>query len=523
MLAVAFGQPPKRAFRLGYTAGVAHYLASLYWLAYMPVAFVPILAWMALSAFLALYPATWVWLCRKLFPVLAGGHRVGDEEKNDEPSTLTGRIPATTWAQRVVWALTCAAVWVALELTVAHFLSGFPWNLLGASQFRLAPLIQISAFTGVYGVSFLVVWSSVSMLCAAMMILRQPAMRSAWAGEIFLPLAVVGLVYGWGYLKLLRPPPVRPTVSVALVQPGVPQKMIWAESENARRLEDLLALSRQALASHPDVLIWPESGLPGMVRFQEEIAEPVAQLAQSNMVWIIFAADDATPKPGAATLENADYYNASFLMTPGGRLAAEYRKRQLVMFGEFVPLVRWLPFMKYLTPIPGGFTPGDRAVPFELTSLKLKVSVLICFEDVFPHLVREYVSEDTDFLVNLTNDGWFGEGPAQWQQAACAVFRAVENGVPLVRCSNTGVTGWVDEFGRVRQVFEDGPRGIYGPGFLLAKIPVLAPGEKRAPTYYHDHGDQFAFVCAGISLLRFLRCWWGGRREKVGGAVAVSP
>ena len=123
---------------------------------------------------------------------------------------------------------------------------------------------------------------------------------------------------------------------------------------------------------------------------------------------------------------------------------ARYIKRKLVIFGEYVPLADWLPFLKYLTPIQGGFTPGRRPVSFPLPGLRAKTSVLICFEDIFPHLVREHVDDDTDFLVNLTNNGWFGESAAQWQHAANAVFRAVENGLPLVRCANNGLTCWVD-------------------------------------------------------------------------------
>ncbi len=130
---------------------------------------------------------------------------------------------------------------------------------------------------------------------------------------------------------------------------------------------------------------------------------------------------------------------------------------------------------------------------------------MICFEDVFPHLVREYVDDDTDFLVNLTNDGWFGEGAAQWQHGAAGVFRAVENGLPLVCCSNNGLTCWVDARGRLRQIFESSAHGIYGQGFLLAQIPVLAPGEKREPTFYREYGDVFGWGCVGFIGLRLLR------------------
>jgi apolipoprotein N-acyltransferase len=134
----------------------------------------------------------------------------------------------------------------------------------------------------------------------------------------------------------------------------------------------------------------------------------------------------------------------------------------------------------------------------------VKTSPLICFEDIFPQTAREAADDDTDFLVNLTNNGWFGDSSAQWQHAAAAVFRAVENGLPLIRCSNNGLTGWVDAHGRLRQVFRDAHGTIYGPGCLTTQIPLLAPGEKRIPTFYHQHGDWFGWACVGITGIMLI-------------------
>jgi apolipoprotein N-acyltransferase len=169
------------------------------------------------------------------------------------------------------------------------------------------------------------------------------------------------------------------------------------------------------------------------------------------------------------------------------------------MFGEYIPLLRWLPFLKYLTPIQDGFTPGSRAIPFNLTSLKVTTQVLICFEDTFPQLARAEVDPDTDFLVNLTNDGWFDEGAAQWQQAATGLFRAVENHRPLIRCANNGLTCWVDARGVLRDIFRDANGGVYGKGFLRAEIPLPAEGAGRELTFYTRHGDWFGWSCVGIS------------------------
>ena len=143
---------------------------------------------------------------------------------------------------------------------------------------------------------------------------------------------------------------------------------------------------------------------------------------------------------------------------------------------------------------------------FDLTDLEVKTSVLICFEDTFPRLARESVEGDTDFLVNLTNNGWFGESAAQWQHAASARFRAVENGLPLLRCSNNGLTCWVDAQGRLRQIFQDKTGSVYGAGFVTAKIPLRPPGERRAPTFYHEHGDWFGWGCVILSIVSSDSC-----------------
>jgi apolipoprotein N-acyltransferase len=144
----------------------------------------------------------------------------------------------------------------------------------------------------------------------------------------------------------------------------------------------------------------------------------------------------------------------------------------------------------------------------------VKTATLICYEDIFPQLAREYVQDDTDFLVNLTNDGWFGEGAAQWQQAAAAIFRAVENGVPLVRSTNNGLTCWVDANGRRREIFKDKTGSEYGVGAMTVEIPLRQPGEKRAPTFYNQHGDWFGWLCVGVTGILLVVKIAGQRREK---------
>jgi len=491
-LFAALGQRGRPCFRIGYLAGLAHYLASLYWLLFIPFPAGAVVGWLALSAYLALYPAAWVWLCWKLFP---GNKFV----RNQSWRAAAQEFFTVNWWARAGWSLLCAALWVALEMVVARFLSGFPWNLLGASQYRIAPLIQIASVTGVYGVSFLVVWFSVSLTIALLRLIREPSMRWGWLLELRLPLIVLMVVMVFGVGRLLDRTQTDRKLSVALVQPSIPQPLIWDHGEDANRFNKIIELSKLALAAKPDLLVWPESSMPN---FTDDNFRVITNLIATHKVSMILGADDAERRPEAGGAEDYDSFNAAFLFNPAGEYVATYRKRHLVVFGEYLPFAQWLPVLRKLIPIPGDFTPGDRFVPFELSgAAKAKLSVLICFEDVFPHLVRDYVGADTDFLLNLTNDGWFGEGAAQWQQAVGAVFRAVENGVPLIRCTNNGLTCWIDSHGVIREILGGEGKAVYAPGFMLAKIPLSTSGQGHESTFYNRHGDWFGWVCLGLSLV----------------------
>jgi apolipoprotein N-acyltransferase len=462
------------AFRVGYVAGLSYFLSSLYWLLLIPyrwhsLPLGPVLAWVALSAFVALYFGVWTWL-------------------------LAGKIGEGNWARRNLWSLAGAATWVALEMLRARLFGGFPWNFIGASQFQLTPLIQIASVTGVYGVSFLVVWFSLSLLSAAHAIFSKPTSRFAWQPEVFLPLLVVTAIFAFGSFTIRAQIPPASDLRVTLIQPGVPQTLIWNESENTNRFRQLLALSESALTNQTDLLIWPEAALP---EFNEESLAAITNLIRPHHVWMIFNADDAVWRPNARSQDDFDVFNAAFLFDPGGNCAGIYHKRKLVAFGEYIPLVRWLPFVKWFTPIQGGYAPGERAATFELKNLKIKTAPLICFEDTFPQLARKSVRDDTDFLVNLTNDGWFGQSADQWQHMANAVFRAVENGVPLVRCANNGLTCWIDSYGQLREIFKDKNASVYGVGSMTVQIPL--PSEKHTPTFYNRHGDWFGWSCVMVA------------------------
>lgn len=515
MLMAALGCEGAAAFRIGYAGGLGFYLGALSWLLWIPVSFTPIGGWLALSAYLALYPAIWVWLSWKLYPAPA----LPEEGEGEAVRSTRGmfdlldRFLATAWWQRLGWSLVCAALWVGLEMIVGRLFTGFPWLYLGVSQYRMLPLIQIAAVTGVYGVSFLVVWFSVSLAGALIMLLRRPGVRWHSQREVIAPFLVGAAVVAAGWGTIMRPTPPQATVKVALVQPSIPQTWIWDAKESSNRFRQLIQLSQQALTNHPDLLVWPEAAVPDIFKFGDEfngdIYEPMTNLVQTHKVWLALGGDEAEVRARGNGRLETNWFNSSFLINPEGDVTANYRKRQLVVFGEYVPFGRRFPIIEAVTGL-GSFTRGNRPGFFRIPELRLKAGVLICFEDAFPHVTRTSVDDETDFLLNLTNNGWFGESSAQWQHAANAVFRAIENGLPLVRCANNGLTCWVDAQGRMDSVFFPGTKDIYGIGYKIVEVPLL-DGSKRVPTFYHRQGDRFGWACVGLSLALVLRHFIRGR------------
>ena len=463
------------AFRVGVTAGLVFWLVSLYWLLDIPYAWhsIPLgpgAGWLALSAFVALYLGVWTWVISSCPPKMI-----------------------EFWGGRFLWGIAGSAAWVALEMVRARFLGGFPWDILGASQVKMTPLIQIASITGVYGVSFLVVWTSLCLYSAVRMIAAKPQSRFAWQPEVFPPLLVLAVLFAVGELKLLQPASSGTTLRVALVQPAIPQGVIWDETANAVRFQQLLQLSETALTNKVDLLVWPESAVPEL---DETTYPAITNLAYEHKVWLIFNSDDAVPRPNATNEYDNDVFNAAFLVGPDGALRFDniYHKQKLVIFGEYVPLGGWL---GWLTPITGSYKAGTNAAQFGLENLNVTASPLICFEDLFPQIGRKAAAGGADFLVNLTNDGWFGESAEQWQHEAGAIFRAVENGMPLIRCCNNGVTCWVDGNGHEREIFRDATGSVYGQGVMIFELPL----PKHGVTFYTRHGDWFGWICVAITVL----------------------
>jgi apolipoprotein N-acyltransferase len=484
MVFAARGKTGADAFRVGCVSGFTFWLITLCWLLQIPYAGPPILGWLLLSAYCALFFGAWTWLISNF------------------------KFQISNWPRRQAWMLGGAAAWTALEFFRGWFLGGFPWSFLGCSQYKIVPLIQVAAFAGVFGVSFLAVWFSLALYAAAGKIIFQPGKRLAWQMEILFPLfVVIGCYVAGMHWMNFAPSTVENaarSLRVTSIQPSVPQTLIWSQDEDETRLHELVARTQAALTNATDLLLWPEAALPKMLRYDDETFRAVTNLAVTHRVWIVTASDDVEPAKNSASGRNEVYYNAAFLVSPEGQIVQRYCKQKLVIFGEYVPLERWLPFLKWFSPVEVPFTPGDKAGVFDLPNVNVRLAPLICFEDTFPASGRAVANAgDLDFLVNLTNDGWFGEASEQRQHLANSIFRAVETGLPLLRSCNNGVTCWVDEHGRLQKIFSDDHGGDHGPGAFTFDLPLRTAKEKYAPTFYQKQGNIFAWLCVAGTVWFF--------------------
>lgn len=349
---------------------------------------------------------------------------------------------------------TVPLAWTALEFIRSNFLGGIPWLLLGASQYNFLPLIQISNITGVYGVSFVIALVNVGIV-----------------KRRFSCVLILLLVIGYGEYNLKRPT-IGQKIKIGIVQPNVPQDVKWDPEYTDWMLEKLETLTGKIKGA--DLVIWPETAVPTFTETAGLFKEIIAFVKETNADFIIGS-------QGISFDGDKHYHNSAFLILKDGRIAGEYRKIHLVPFGEFIPFGKTFPFLKKFTPIEEGFTVGKEYAVFKS---QVSFSTVICFEDIFPSLVRKFIKKGADLLVNITNDGWFGKTNAIYQHAYLSVFRAVENGVPLVRATNTGLSCFIESTGRIH---------IVKP--FIEKAEAIEMLVSKRNTFYTRYGDIFGWLC----------------------------
>lgn len=409
-------------------------------------------------------------------------------------------------------ALSVPILWVPLEYVRSFLLSGFPWFYLGHSLYRNLPLIQVADLVGAYGVSALV--AAVNGVGADALRLVLPlaggveAPKRGWRNVAFSALGValaLILTAGYGYLRLQQVS-VTDGPRVALIQGNIPQSLKFTGSDK-EIFETHRRLSLASLAQKPDLVIWPETMLPGL--YHSGLNRFIT--AEQN-----FALEDRVKsllgelgRPLLAGVRSAVGYRESFrqansaiLLLPDGQVAAKYDKVHLVVFGEYVPLLRYFPFFKSFVPYELGLQAGTSQTVFTLPwpGQPFRFGVLVCYEDTLPYLARGLAREGVDCLVNITNDGWFKDSPELDQHVIASVFRAVETRKPVVRAANTGITSIIsprgEEVARLRDPATGRDREV--AGYLVHPVP-LPPAS--GPTVYVRWGDRPAEMATALALV----------------------
>src|SRR5256714_1311592 len=498
-----------RNLLLGYVAGL-----TFFWTAFSWLTTVTVLGWFVLQFYMAIYFALWAWFCGLLQP--REKRRESSSTKWDQmlaqahSAAPPSRSPWIKSTNNLLLASLLAAAWVTQEWLRGWVFSGFGWNGLGVALHDTWPLIQIAEFTGVAGLSFVVAFANVIAVTTVRRLIVEASTRTVRPHfDLTLTLAAIVGALTFGIRATQVSPSTKP-VRVAAVQSNVPQNQKFDPQFTRRIFDQFRRLSEIALRSNPppELLVWPESSMPGPVLVDQESYKFVMDLA---------ADADADFLLGTIDEDGGDVYNAAILLSEGGERVQIYRKVHLVPFGEFVPGRHTVPLLARIVgdQVPGDFKAGKEHTMFTLTNSDVQVAPLICFEDTIGELVRRFVlpaetNPGGNLLVDITNDGWFQHSAGSHQHLANAIFRCVETRRPMVRAANTGVTCFIDEFGRVTQMLRDDTGSTFTEGVLTGEIKV--PAEQEL-TFYARHGELFAKACAAITLVSIF-VLFGVRRWK---------
>ena len=438
----------KRAFGLGFLSGWAAFCGILYWI--VPTfraagvsLWVGVISVSLLSAYVALFWGAFAWIFSRLviFRVIFG-----------------------------------ASAWVALEWLRNYLFTGFPWGSLAYTQWQALPLIQLSEFTGSYGVSFLVCAVNISLF----EIFSERKVRRADAVALCLFFFLNFLAFK---MERGREVPGEKGLRVAILQGNIDQYRKWSAESAGEILRSYEGLALSPESKSSGLILWPETALPGWYPGDEKISAWLGNLVRKTGTHHL---------AGAVTRNDGKALNSAFLLSPDGAPLSRYDKMHLVPFGEFVPmqslLGRWIPVLNEL----GGFDGGAGPHPLDLNGVPLGVG--ICYESIFPENPRAQTRRGAQILVNLTNDGWYLDTAAPEQHFAMNIFRAVENRRYLVRAANTGISGIIEPSGRVSAKTRLGERGV-----LSGEVRP-----RRDLTLFTRRGDWFPLLCTIFASLGLM-------------------
>lgn len=461
-----------KASLCGFIAGLVFYFFGLMWIINTIVDYgkvpkllgLPILG--ILAAYLSFYSALFCYLVRRL----SRGHPL-------------------------YFFLLAPMIWTSLEyIRSTHLEYGFSWLGLGYSQYQTLAVIQIAEFTGVYGVTALIVLVNAALYdLLNCWLSRQNPERLYPKGHAIRVTAIllVALVFCLGYGRYAlekygaEKPSASKSIRVALVQGNIEQSMKWDPLYRRQVMETYKNLTLKAAAAEPDLIVWPEAATPFFFALDKRETASLIELVRQTQTPLIFGSPYYEKDAGGVTM-----YNSAYLLTSSGEPSGRYDKIHLVPFGEFVPFKKLLWFVDKMVEGVGDFGRGSRATLFHLADWRFGLS--ICYEITFPDLIRRPVKAGAQFLVNITNDAWFGQSAASYQHIGMAALRAVENRIPIVRAANTGISGTIDPSGRIRDTTQ-----LFVEDLVLTEILPASDG----PTWYTQNGDMFSYACIIMTLV----------------------
>jgi apolipoprotein N-acyltransferase len=441
----------KGAFAIGWCFGFGYLAASLYWLTF--------------ALFVAIDRYWW------LVPFASNGLAAGLAPFWGLATLATARIPPDRPFARAV--LLVAALTLT-EWLRGHVLTGFPWNLPGYAWADYPWLAQSAAAVGAYGMTALALLApALAAPLGSRFATPGRAGRAALGG-----LVLVAVIAFAGFLRLpAQPTPVVPGVRLRLVQPSIPQSLKWEAGREQDNFRRHLALTELPAEKRPNVVIWPETAIPFPLDADPDLAKALGSLLPQGGLLVT-----GTLRPGVTEDGKPTFRNSVEALDPDGRIVARFDKFHYVPFGEYMPLKRWLPFLSAVAAGEIEPTAGPGPVTLALPGLP-PASPIVCYEAIFPHAVADE-SRRPGWLINVTNDAWFGFSAGPYQHFAMARMRAVEEGIPLVRAANDGISAVVDPYGRIVEKL-----GLGAVGVLDSDLP-----QAIGPTLYVGWGDAPAFM-----------------------------
>ena len=471
------GTTPRQGAFWGWIFGFAQFGGILYWIAFLEAAhYLSGPAWAALVFYLSLYFMVFGWACR----------------------FLAGKLGAEAWI--------APCLWVALEyIRGSRPWGGFSWGELGYSQAPYPVVLTFTAWAGVYGLTFLMVWFNAWIAQWAVKVFEErinnPGFkpRLPWPG-LGAPLGVLALVLAGGVVEM-KTTTLQKVGTAALLQPSIDQEVKWSKQNEAATYQKLGRLAHEASKNKPNLVVWPETAAPAYLLWSRLDLDRVVSIVRESKTSHLVGCLDAR-KMGDRSIH---CYNAAIQFRPDGKPDGIYHKRHLVPFGEFVPFQKYLTFLGPVVGDLGNFDAGDSYEKFQARGFSY--TPMICYEVIFPGDVCRAFQTGADALVNISNDAWYGRTASPYQHAMMAVVRAAEERKPLLRAANTGVCLAADPFGRIlcsSRLFEE--------TWLPADV-LLAPPASR--TLYSRWGNWFPHFCWVVVALLALLAFFRGKGRQV--------